>query len=53
MIFFKQQKNFLQNKKADFKTFKAYEKLQEKDKIIYDAEDKNSYYYQGKIVKNK
>ena len=40
-------------KEADFKTFKAYKKLQEKDKIIYDAEDKNSYYYQGKIVKNK
>lgn len=38
---------------ADLKTFKAYKKLQKKDKIEYDAEDKNYYYLYGKIVRNK
>ena len=37
----------------DIQTFITYESNKEINGIIYDAEDKNYYYYQGKIVKNK
>ncbi|WP_435308999.1 hypothetical protein [Sebaldella termitidis] len=38
---------------ADGKSFKHYEEEQEIDGIIYDAEDKNNYYYHGSVVKKK
>lgn len=38
---------------ADFKTFKSYKKLQERDGIIFDSEDKSNYYKHGEIVKKK